>query len=1091
MASNRYVYSPLTNDKNIRLLRLSPSTSFSDRIEGYLFEYTLSKSGKNAHLYEALSYTWGAPDKKHSIWIEGDELQITANCHAALSQLRDDLLDRIIWIDAICIDQANKDERGTQVQLMAEIYCKARQVIVWLGEATPETEGALEHIRTAAEEGEGSTIPECQSVVALLQRPWFRRIWVLQEVAAARHVVVACGTTQIDGYAFCLGLPPHVYEESSSAAVRSIEFLIKRSIFRPKYTQDASGRVTFGIRPLGELMDMYHSHDATEPLDRVFALLGMSTDGLSAPELVPNYNTPWHVLFDRLINFVLGRKVLVKTFVDRRIAIICGQGTVIGKVVSVSSSFQNRDPQATISYAKDFQTLGSTDTWTFHPAVESVACGDLLCWLDGASNPMAIRSLKTHLSVIMISVTPTRGILDLLPMSKLLNFPLVWNHEADWRNTRDCRSQSWLADEVLSCAESHPQKSVREGNLFRDVARVLVAADQCEDAAELFDNASESYISLRGKDDLLMINCLEELAIACHNMQQWAAAKDLWEYIIRTSYAIRQGILDTLAYLDNFMLTLEHAGYTFEESKWRQTTHILQAKQSDTLLTDEKVLEITSSYDTEVVSILLDQLGSDACVDEQMLIAVAQNESHGASVMEFLLNRSNPEPEITEGILVAGGGIHSPGKKLTAIPLERRDKEAKITQNLLQTAAANSHCNQNLMQVLLSHQGSTFDLGDVAEGAWAELALFLKARHAVNSEGMEFKQTMSLVQRFWNPKDITILEIVLSATDPKVLSRGSRELLQFACDRLAFPLFRFFLNLSPPSLKDIIHTLAYASLQYDKSDLSDLVEVITSRCNDANDPCTVAKEVVNECCRIMKTGTPAELSFFIDGLNQLQLPPQAVMVHTQSAILSAIASDDPSFLKILVERRLVSVLMTPFSIKEEQRSLEGRLPEIVGERTWKFPPAGMPDLPLYCAIVFVRDIPTLRYLCRAGARLNCYLPDQVTNQEEPPIVASLREQNTLQIARAKFVESLKGFSQILGFGRGKDSGLPRLQIDWQFQIYGRVRASARSVFRPMAYLYLGFNLYRWPKPLSSEDSWKQWREEAITALGEYYREASD
>jgi hypothetical protein len=72
-----------------------------------------------------------------------------------LLRLQDHLCSRVIWIDAICIDQANKKEKEGQIALMVEIYAKARRVVVWLGEAEDEGDRALEEIRLI---GEGVTI---------------------------------------------------------------------------------------------------------------------------------------------------------------------------------------------------------------------------------------------------------------------------------------------------------------------------------------------------------------------------------------------------------------------------------------------------------------------------------------------------------------------------------------------------------------------------------------------------------------------------------------------------------------------------------------------------------------------------------------------------------------------------------------------------------------------------------------------------------------------------------------------------------------------------------------------------------------------
>lgn len=133
-------------------------------------------------MYEALSYVWGDLKKKpHTISIGGYDLPVTANLYAGLLHLRDQLIERILWVDAICIDQDTPEERAEQVQLMANIYCKANRVIVWLGEAVANGDRALNTIRIAADkESTKSSDHQTnqQAILDLLQRPWFQRIWV-------------------------------------------------------------------------------------------------------------------------------------------------------------------------------------------------------------------------------------------------------------------------------------------------------------------------------------------------------------------------------------------------------------------------------------------------------------------------------------------------------------------------------------------------------------------------------------------------------------------------------------------------------------------------------------------------------------------------------------------------------------------------------------------------------------------------------------------------------------------------------------------------------------------------------------------------
>ncbi|RYP16766.1 hypothetical protein DL767_010132 [Monosporascus sp. MG133] len=229
-------YSPLLEQSSIRLVRLMPHKDKKAPVQCQLFEYPLQEQGEGTYLYEALSYEWGSKDNRQPVYIQSDNesdcyptaemkrgfdgrscppagnnrrLFVTENLHAALSHLRDRLVERIIWVDAICINQRDNNEKGQQIQFMASIYAKASHVIVWLGKAADNSDQALNVIREAAkEQSTNAAINETneQAILTLLKRPWFQRIWVLQEVAAARRVLIKCGPTEIDGYTFCLGL---------------------------------------------------------------------------------------------------------------------------------------------------------------------------------------------------------------------------------------------------------------------------------------------------------------------------------------------------------------------------------------------------------------------------------------------------------------------------------------------------------------------------------------------------------------------------------------------------------------------------------------------------------------------------------------------------------------------------------------------------------------------------------------------------------------------------------------------------------------------------------------------------------------------
>jgi len=167
----------------IRLLRLKPCKDQSTaKIHCELFDYNLQDPSQRTHLYDALSYVWGNPKVTRPIYIGQLErkLPVTTNLYAALLHLRNSSLERIIWIDAICIDQKNGEEKAQQIPLMAKIYSQASRVLVWLGEAANNSGQALEEIRAAGRKAIHSLNNETiqLAVLKLLERDWFQRIWV-------------------------------------------------------------------------------------------------------------------------------------------------------------------------------------------------------------------------------------------------------------------------------------------------------------------------------------------------------------------------------------------------------------------------------------------------------------------------------------------------------------------------------------------------------------------------------------------------------------------------------------------------------------------------------------------------------------------------------------------------------------------------------------------------------------------------------------------------------------------------------------------------------------------------------------------------
>ncbi|OCK73639.1 HET-domain-containing protein [Lepidopterella palustris CBS 459.81] len=175
----------------IRTLSILPG-EFDDPIHVALQIEPLDDSPQ----YEALSYVWGQELAPLPAVVNGTELQITQNLDIALRHLRHPHTNRVLWVDAICIDQSNIAERADQVKLMHRIYHDASTVLIWLGPAADDSDLAMRSIAGEKFDKEYWQTYDFQiQFMEILYRPWFTRIWVIQEfVLGKNHPRIGCGT---------------------------------------------------------------------------------------------------------------------------------------------------------------------------------------------------------------------------------------------------------------------------------------------------------------------------------------------------------------------------------------------------------------------------------------------------------------------------------------------------------------------------------------------------------------------------------------------------------------------------------------------------------------------------------------------------------------------------------------------------------------------------------------------------------------------------------------------------------------------------------------------------------------------------------
>ncbi|KAG4255443.1 hypothetical protein FPRO04_03975 [Fusarium proliferatum] len=229
------VYQPLIHQQT-RALRVHPSADSDVEIECDLFTIDLKKksgatvtgNSKKAG-YEALSYTWGDPEPTKRILVNGLPFWISANLFAALRQLRLPERPRLLWIDAICINQNDLIEKAGQVGMMFSIYLKAYRVVVWLGQATDDDEYLFNLLETYGREGMGGirgAVEDSRARRAATElietKPWFQRTWTRQEDKVFAVLGIIREITK-EAYDVTEGFPEIDYSKSVSTVFESFQ----------------------------------------------------------------------------------------------------------------------------------------------------------------------------------------------------------------------------------------------------------------------------------------------------------------------------------------------------------------------------------------------------------------------------------------------------------------------------------------------------------------------------------------------------------------------------------------------------------------------------------------------------------------------------------------------------------------------------------------------------------------------------------------------------------------------------------------------------------------------------------------------------
>ena len=328
MLPYRYPALPLPEaGKHVRLLKLSPG-GFSDNLHVELEQVLLGGTSN----YEALSYVWGSTAHPVSILVGPSRertISVTQNLSTALRYLRDANESRILWVDAICINQNDLKERSDQVALMSGIYRAACQVIVWLGPEEDDSSHAFDIMHAIGlsidvdwvsnsykpkvavnnqlfrmvEDRQNYRFQDKEAIAInrLLHRQWFERLWIRQEIGLATQAIIRCGSLSILWHLFRDAIF-FMYVRGTRLVKGALKDQRPRYQYRMQLVYSVCLPRVYYLQylrsDLGQVV-------CTDPRDKIYAMLSLLHPSQQTMGIVPDYTRDVALVYqDTAIRFM-------------------------------------------------------------------------------------------------------------------------------------------------------------------------------------------------------------------------------------------------------------------------------------------------------------------------------------------------------------------------------------------------------------------------------------------------------------------------------------------------------------------------------------------------------------------------------------------------------------------------------------------------------------------------------------------------------------------------------------------------------------------------------------------------------------------
>ncbi|KAJ8111421.1 hypothetical protein OPT61_g5981 [Boeremia exigua] len=280
--------------KEIRLIELQPSDDAAD-IRCKLQSYALEPV---APTYVALSYRWGGKNADCFIKVNEESVCVGRNLWMFLREMRRRCFSKKIWIDALCINQKDATERSQQVQMMRQIYTSARSVCVWLGEADALIDAAMDFMTTyksLTQQLRRARIADiskltaktgyyfwtkqiAKAMLSFSSNTYWTRVWIIQEFILAKEISICSGTREVDWQLFnqVIVEVDNLRKNGRPGCVPLLTRFLSSPAVKITKTRKNIGPQ---LRPLVDLLLDFKDQQATDPCDKIYALLGLAVEG--------------------------------------------------------------------------------------------------------------------------------------------------------------------------------------------------------------------------------------------------------------------------------------------------------------------------------------------------------------------------------------------------------------------------------------------------------------------------------------------------------------------------------------------------------------------------------------------------------------------------------------------------------------------------------------------------------------------------------------------------------------------------------------------------------------------------------------------